>query len=236
MPPGQLDSHQVFKGHMLFGLHELLTAPADYITFLRDPVNRMISLYRMLCRKKIMPSDLVIDPTRSDWNLGECPDFREALDNGQTRALAGIGPEIPFGSLSEKQFQPAPENKEVHFKSVWLTEQFDLSLRLLGRVCGWKWHFYVPDNVAHGDSFELSPAVVEAVRDLNRFDFELYRHAHERFQRLVDDYGWRLKVEQKAFRLGNRVHQQLHVWRHRIKRHLGTERRKAMIPAVVPES
>jgi len=236
IPGDELNQYQVFKGHMQFGLHEILPSPVEYITFLRNPVKRILSHYKMLCRNKIIPSDPIIDLSKSDWNLTSYPELCYSLDNGQTRAMAGVDPDLPFGACTEKHLQMALENMERHFKFVGLTEQFNLSLLLLGRVCGWKWHFYMPDNVAKNISFQLPPDVVEAIRDLNRLDFELYRRAEERFEQLADSYGWKLKAEHRLYNLGNRLHQHLHVGRHWLRRRLGIERRKAMMPNPVMES
>ncbi len=229
MSGDELRQYLIFKGHMPFGLHEVLPFPVEYITFLRDPVQRAVSHYKMLCRNKIIPSDHLIDSAQTDWNLAKYPELGYSFDNCQTRTLAGVGTDLPFGACSGKHLQMAMENLDRHFKFVGLTEQFDLSLMLLGRVCGWKWHFYVPDNVSANGSFSISPDLVEAIRRLNRFDFELYRHAQERFQRQADHYGWGLKAEHHLYSLGNRLHQQLHIWGHRVKHRLGIERRKAMI-------
>jgi hypothetical protein len=227
MSPEEIAPYRVFKGHMQFGLHEVLPPPVEYITFLRDPVKRAVSHYMMVCRGRTF-SDHLIDLSRSDWNLAKYPELCYSLDNGQTRALAGVDLDLPFGACSEKHLQMALENMDRYFQFVGLTEQFDLSLMLLGRVCGWKWHFYVPDNIAKR-SVQLPPDVIEAIRSLNRFDFELYRHAQQRFQRLADSYGWGLKMEYCAYKLGNRAHRCLHIGRHWVKQHLGIERRKAMI-------
>ena len=40
IPPARLRKTRMFKGHMLFGLHEILPQPSTYITVLRDPVDR----------------------------------------------------------------------------------------------------------------------------------------------------------------------------------------------------
>ena len=35
---------RVLEGHLQFGLHEHLSVPVDYVTMLRDPVDRIISM------------------------------------------------------------------------------------------------------------------------------------------------------------------------------------------------
>jgi len=209
-PREELDQYQIFKGHMIYGLHKFVPGPAEYITFLRDPVKRLISHYKMVRRQNMFSPDHQIDPSRSDWNLGAYPAFIRSLDNYQTRALSGMDFQIPFGGCSEEHLKLAMDNMDRDFKFVGLTEQFDLSLLLLRRVCGWGWRYYSPDNVAPETPVPISTDVIDALRRLNRFDLALYRHAQERFDRLVDQYGWKLQVELKVYGLGNRMHQGLH--------------------------
>ena len=226
--PDELDKYVVFKGHMIFGLHELLPGPVEYITFLRDPVKRIVSHYKMVRGLRGFSPGHMIDPSKNLWNLGEYPAFCRSLDNYQTRALAGIDFELPFGACTEKHLRMAVDNMDRHFKFVGLTEQFDLSLMLMRHVCGWGWRYYISDNVGSDSSVDVPAKVLEALRELNRFDFELYRHAREKFDRMVEHYGWRLRAECQAYRLGNQIHLRLHQGRHKIKQQLGIEGRRVM--------
>jgi hypothetical protein len=231
--PETMAACRVFKGHMPFGLHELLPGPSRYITFLRDPVRRVLSHYRMAVRKKQLPHDHWIDPSRADWNLGAAPALARSFDNGQTRMLAGADLQLPFGACTDEHLQLAKRNIDTHFDFVGLTERFDLSLMLMRRVCGWKWHFYVPDNVAPPDRVFIAPEIAGQVRALNRFDEDLYRHARERFDQLAKNHGWTLKAEHRAFVWGNAVHQLLHQWRQARKTRRLEPRRPAMRPLSV---
>lgn len=220
IPQEKLDRYHIFKGHMIYGLHEVIPGPVEYITFLRDPVERLISHYKMACRYKAYPPGHKIDLSQRDWNLGQYYPLAHALDNFQTRALSGMDFQIPFGACGEEHLRLAKEHMDHHFKFVGLTEQFDLSLMLMRHVCGWGWRYYVPDNVAPYNEIQVSPDVIEAMRKLNRFDLELYRYAQERFNRMVDLYGWNLQAELQAYRLGNHLHQGLHLLRRTIKQKL----------------
>jgi hypothetical protein len=230
LDPETMAACRVFKGHMPFGLHELLPEPSRYITFLRDPVRRVLSHYRMVVRKKQLPAGHQIDPSRADWNLGAVPALARSFDNGQVRMLAGADLRLPFGACTEEHLQLATRNLDTHFEFVGLTERFDLSLMLLRRLCGWKWRFYVPDNVAPPDEVSIAPEITGQARALNRFDEELYRQARERFDRLAEKYGWRLRAEHRAFIWGNAVHQRLHQWRQARKTRRLEPQRPAMRP------
>ena len=51
----RLQKTRMFKGHMVFGLHEVLPQPATYITVLRDPVDRVISAFYFMRTYKLHP-------------------------------------------------------------------------------------------------------------------------------------------------------------------------------------
>jgi hypothetical protein len=43
-----VDKVRVIQGHIPFGVHELLRRESTYVTLLRDPVERIVSLYRFI--------------------------------------------------------------------------------------------------------------------------------------------------------------------------------------------
>jgi hypothetical protein len=228
--PDELEQVAVFKGHFIFGLHELIPGPSTYITFLRDPVKRLISHYNMIKRGEGIPADHQLDPSRADWNLGAWPDFLRTVDNYQTRAISGRDFDVPFGACNQEHLALAKEHLDRHFAFVGSTEQFDMSLIALRRTLGWKMRFYVPDNVAPDRSPTPAPEVIEALRRLNSLDAELYRYGSERLAKLIESSGWNLRAEVGLYRAGNRLHRQLHHWRHQVKRRLGLERRPEIGP------
>jgi hypothetical protein len=235
MPQKQRDQYDIIRGHMYFGLHELFTGPTDYVTFLRDPLKRVTSHFRMLRRNGHIPPTLVLDPSKPNWNLGAHANFRHSLDNGQTRALAGSDMNLPLGACSEEHLRRAQANIRAHFRFVGMTEQFNLGYLILKRMYGWKWRFYVPKNVApSSDGFRFSPRTLGAIRELNRFDLELYRTAQESFQELVRSHGFGLKAERKLFLMGNYLHGRLHVLRRNVKAALGVKPAPAQL--VMPQA
>jgi hypothetical protein len=212
-----LERYTVFKGHMLFGLHQYLPTSPGYITFLRDPVKRAISHYNMHRRHGIISPDHQIDPSRPDWNMGAYPGYFRIFDNFQTRLLSNAPLDLPFGAVTENHLQQARDNIERHFKFVGLTEHFDLCLILLRRHAGWKWHFYVPDNVAARAKVAQGNEIAPALGRLNRFDRALCDYVQEKLQQQVREEGFSLRLEYASFRLGNCLHQILGYLRRKIK-------------------
>jgi hypothetical protein len=228
MPAAQRDAVAVFKGHMIFGLHDLLERPARYVTFLRDPVKRLLSHYRMVYRLGGLPAETVLDPARPMWGLTADPALYRSIDNYQVRALSGADFDLPFGACAEEHLARAKDNLERHFVFVGLTDRFDLSLVLLRHVLGWKTRFYMPDNIGAETRAPVAPGTVDKLREINRLDTVLVAFARERFERLVAAHGWPLQAEHVVFRAGNWAHARLHRGRHGLKRFLGIERRPVM--------
>lgn len=220
-PEEKRGHYGLFKGHMYFGVHELLKSPCKYITFLRDPVERCISHYLMLTRDKIIDPGQRIDPSRPDWNLSSYPAFHRTLDNYQTRILAGTDPNMPFGQCNESHLQTALANLEQHFAFVGLTEHFDLSLALLRRTCNWRWCFYIPINIKPKAQASIEPEVISALRKLNRFDQVIHQRAEEKIKEMANHYGLNLRLEHFLFRRGNALHRRYTGVRRAIQRKLG---------------
>ena len=89
LPPGRLKKIRMFKGHMLFGLHEVLPQPATYITVLRDPVDRVISAFYFMRSYKLHP--LYWKLRREKWTLGRICSQLSTRDNVQSKIVAGGG-------------------------------------------------------------------------------------------------------------------------------------------------
>src|SRR6476661_8236883 len=71
---------RIFKGHMLFGLHEVLPQPSTYITVLRDPVERVLSAFYYMRTYKLHP--LYWKFRREKWTVDEFVQ-RSSRDNVQ---------------------------------------------------------------------------------------------------------------------------------------------------------
>jgi len=127
-----------FAGHFGFGVHQLLPKPSRYVTFLRKPVKRLISLYEY---SRATPAAFYHKHARGRTfhEFVTCGAVHEA-DNGMLRFLLGETERInyyvcrePAGSLTQDHLDQAIEHLETHFVTPGLTERFDESLLLLQR-------------------------------------------------------------------------------------------------------
>ena len=132
---------RVFKGHMLFGLHEVLPQPATYITVLRDPIERTLSAFYFMRSYKLHP--LYWKFRRQNWTL---EDFVRKLprENVQCKIVAGA---VYEGPCTAEIFEQAKENLRRHFSVVGLSERFEETLALMKLRFGWKLKSYASFNV-----------------------------------------------------------------------------------------
>ena len=178
LPPGRLKKIRMFKGHMVFGLHELLSQPATYITVLRDPVDRVISAFYFMRSYKLHP--LYWKLRRNNWTL---EDFvrRYQRENVQAKVVAGSDYDAP---CTPEILEKAKQNLGRYFSVVGLSERLEESLALMKLRFGWKLTSYSSFNVTRSRprKDDLPKATLDLIREKNAFDIELYQCAREIFE------------------------------------------------------
>lgn len=178
----QLKRIRIFKGHMTFGLHEVLPQPATYITILRDPVDRTLSAYYFMRNYKLHP--LYWRFRREKWTL---EDFvrRSPRDNVQSKILAGAEYREP---CTAEIFARAKENLLQYFSVVGLSERFEESLALMKLRFGWKLQRYSRFNVTRTrpGKADIPQATLDLIEEKESFDIALYESAANVFQTAVN--------------------------------------------------
>jgi hypothetical protein len=185
LPPRRLKKTRMFKGHMLFGLHEILPQPATYITVLRDPIDRVMSAFYFAHTYKLHP--LYRKFRREKWTL---EDFVRRLprDNVQCKIVAGAEYNLP---CTKAIFEQAKENLLRHFSVVGLSERFEESLALMKLRFGWKLWRYSSFNVtrARPKKQDLSQGTLDLIAAKNSFDLALYECAANIFQTAINTHA-----------------------------------------------
>jgi hypothetical protein len=178
----RLTRFRVFKGHMMFGLHEILPQPCTYITILRDPVDRVMSAFYFTRNYKLHP--LYWKLSRENWTL---EDFVTHLprDNVQCKFIAGAVYKEP---CTAEICERAKENLVRHFSVVGLLERFEESLALMKLRFGWTLKNYSSFNVARTRPHkrDLPKSTLDLIQERNRFDIELYECGAKLFQAAVN--------------------------------------------------
>src|SRR5260370_9150290 len=159
LPAAQRERYRLIQGHLYFGLHRLIPRASIYITFLRRPVERVLSFYYYArsTPDHYLYSQLVTE--RLDLKTLLARELTSELCNGQTRQLAADEWEDPQRVVTRAALDRAQANL-THFRVVGLLEEFDASLLLLRRAFGWHRPFYVKENVTKEKPDEIGRAHV----------------------------------------------------------------------------
>ena len=130
---GELD---FFGGHLVYGEHESYgIEDPQYFTFLRDPVDRIVSQYYYSARYHDGEHgghvlDGHMEPYLSQTKIW-------FFDNCMTRMFAGIRDEVAFGSLDDEVYETAVRNAKT-FLFIGTQENFDEDQQRLASLLDWK--------------------------------------------------------------------------------------------------
>jgi Galactose-3-O-sulfotransferase len=196
-PASRLAKMRVFKGHMPFGLHERLPQPATYITFFREPVERVISEYYFAKNYSLHPQHRRMQMLSLEQYALMTPHH-----NLQTKLISGRGdyPDFLAGGCDESTLELAKKNLAEHFSFVGLAERFDEGLAVLKLMFGWNITQYAKFNVTatRPEKSKVPEEVQRGIARRNRFDVALYEHAVSLFDKTLAQFGERARAELSA--------------------------------------
>jgi hypothetical protein len=187
-------SLRLVAGHLPYGVHRHIPRPCDYITIMRDPVDRVISVYKLiLAKRNHMLHDQVVRSRVSLEQYVESGMDQGQTENSQTRQLSGR----QFGVVDATSLDEAKRNLNT-FALVGLTERFEETIALLRRTFGLRTSFYLTKNVL--PPLEVSQRARELLQERNDLDLELYEFAREVFLGRTHEEGKSFGFEVSALR------------------------------------
>ncbi len=181
---------KLIHGHATY-LYESYYPEAYRFTFLRDPVEQFLSQYYFIHRNEVHVSHE--DILQLEDIEGYLDYARQNFqDNLQTRVLSAnsswITREAHAWDRDEEgngaMFRAASARMD-DFDLVLLTEEFDASLLILAKQLNWKQDpVYLRINVTQNrpKQSDLPPELIDKIRDLQKWDLELYEQAKARFE------------------------------------------------------
>jgi Galactose-3-O-sulfotransferase len=173
---------RAIAGHMPYGLHDALGRPCDYLTLVRDPVERIESHYRWVLRHPESPHHAeLVSAAMSLRDYAVAHSAARFFNDGQTRLLGGTWSDYR-GAPTEATLEAAKCNLE-EFAFVGLADRFDESVTIMRRRLGWRWPIYERRNVAPAEDRERTDeGTREAIARCNLLDAELCRWARVRLE------------------------------------------------------
>jgi hypothetical protein len=197
---------KIIHGHFPFGWHKYFSQKHTYISFLRNPIDRVVSDYYY--NKKFNLGHNY--PYASRMSLEEYLMCDEILnvDNGQTRFIAG-DMETKYGDNSLFMLDKAIQNIYTHFSFVGLTERFDESLLLANHTLSWNKLYYKSQNITEKKNTKLDNKVLELIQERNQLDVQLYNHVASNFDAALQQIPFangRMILQNASKRLYNTIH------------------------------
>ncbi|MCC6178307.1 MAG: sulfotransferase family 2 domain-containing protein [Chloroflexi bacterium] len=196
------------SGHMSVGLHAWIPGPARYVTLFRDPVERVVSLYRYIASRPEHPLHPAI--VREGLTLRDClTHSRNSLlqfHNGQVRMLTGAvtGARLPLGARDSQRVRLAKRLLDEHFELVGVTERFEDLVVLAWRRFRWRVPLYRPVNASRGQrTVAVDPKTRALIEERNSMDREIYEYARERLADVVASAGPEFVRDRALFRMLN---------------------------------
>jgi hypothetical protein len=203
---GRANAEAVVIGHVPYGVYRAHLPPeARYVTFLREPVDRVVShFYRHVMNwdgraKARFGGVESLERALTDTHLPEISNLQPALNNLQTRCLCSDP--RPMGRLSESALDEAKDNLRK-FAFVGIQERFTESLVLFQQTLGLT---LTPTPDRHVNRYrpsvdDVDPEECRLIEEHNRLDAELYRYARTLFEERLAEVGADFPAEVEACR------------------------------------
>ncbi len=206
----ELTKLKIIKGHFAFGIEQRLPGSYEYITILRDPVDRVISHFYHAFEDKnhwqyneIQSRKLTLEDVLDEGTLPN-------LDNNIIRMLSGNN-RIPFGSCTREMLDKANDNLEKHFAVIGLQSKFDEFIIECAERYNWtKFLWYRKHRVGKTRPKKelLSGSVLAKIQKCTALDQELYDRwkpiVEQRLAEKDDSFVRRVKQFKKRNALVNK--------------------------------
>jgi hypothetical protein len=195
------DLHAVF-GHFYFGLHREIPEPSAYITLLRDPIDRVLSLYSHLLTWPELHTETLVPQTLTLEEFVTGPMMLGA-SNDQIRRITGC---CDISAMKPAELlDAAKENIDRYFSFVGVTEMFDESLLLMKDQFGWESVFYHSELVSERRlrRANVPQSLLDLIAERNALDISLYAYARSRLAGIVASQGPNFIERVSDFRVDN---------------------------------
>ncbi len=205
----ELSRYRLYRGHFYYPLYRLLPSYPMHMTFLREPVERVLSSYNHICRDpehfshrevlalkgglgefvrnpKFLSPDFQVAALACDFDPAEAWARAKAENSDRFDEDAAILGEITK-RVPTRQDLAIARRRLADFEFVGITEHFNESMSLLCGTFGWSpIPAYESLNVAPATKIrreELPRDVLDTILQMHALDLELYEYARSLFFR-----------------------------------------------------
>jgi hypothetical protein len=181
---------KVIFGHFCYGWHRDLVIPRDaevnYVTVLRDPIDRIRSLYDYATKH---PGHYLYPKTHNMtlWQF-VTSGVTSTTDNAMVRQLCGEDRfgrgalndmKIPFGELTRHHLEAAKKNLET-YALVGITERYQRAQDALADMMEWpRRQQFIANPTGPNRLSRIHPRTKPKLREFLSMDYELYELAKE---------------------------------------------------------
>ena len=165
----------VIMGHFSHGVHRLLGVAPRYASVFRDPIDRVVSLYRHQLR---LPGSRFAAQLAAGMGLEEfvTSGITEMTNNHMCRIVAGIPPDAGMMIHDDWLLDLALHNLRRHYLLVGVQEHVDAFAAALAVRQGWAVDRLSIANAAETRPESLPPQTWDAIASHNLLDIRLYQH------------------------------------------------------------
>lgn len=183
MTDDELARYDMLKGHFDYALRARLRRPAVFLTMLRDPVERVVSLYQQWRRSPVPPGGLGGEAVAKRYDLADFIDCGEtAVEwrciNAQVYQIAD-GVRQARGPEKDREMLELAKSHLRDFAFVGVSERFAESVTRLCARFGWPVPSAMPNANVSSEATGIEPSVRRRIAERNAADRELYDFAVE---------------------------------------------------------
>lgn len=183
--PDEFSNYKFFRQHSDYYFYRHLPRIPYILTFLRNPVSRIVSLYNHILNRPDHPFNRFIGQDKSLNSFVSAMKSRNS-HNGQIKAIVGRHPR--YTNLSDKDYIEIAKIRLNEIAFCGIQEQYSKSMKLLSYIFGWKDIEELDINKSKVliSVPELTTTDRNAIEEYNQLDIEFYNYALNDFQKKIN--------------------------------------------------
>lgn len=199
------DNIKLLYGHLPFGLHIHFSHPCDYITIVRDPIERVLSEYARLMSWRDLSHIKNSEKARGMSLKDFINSNFAATNNYQTRVISKNWTDQyeEVSPIGEDELAEAKQNLKKYFIGVGVTDRLDEAIVVFAKMFGWKNPYYFEKKYSTNRDGAVPRECREAMKEKNKLDMELYRFAGQMLDESIARYGFNFKGDLRRFQRMN---------------------------------